>query len=62
MTDEELYQARRTILAMLADRPDILATMAEFNFRVLIYPDRFEKGGRVYDLPEFRGLNRGFTC
>ena len=58
VTDEELYQARRTILAMLSDRPDILATMVEFNFRVLIYPDRFEKGGRVYDLPEFRGLNR----
>ncbi|MCY3773800.1 MAG: hypothetical protein OXG98_17470 [Gemmatimonadetes bacterium] len=57
VTDEELYQARDTILAMLSDRPDILATMAEFKFRVLIYPDRFEKGGRLADLPEFSGLD-----
>ena len=57
VTDEELYQARDTILAMLSDRPDILATMAEFAFRVLIYPDRFEKGGRLADLPEFSGLD-----
>ena len=57
VTDEELYQARDTILAMLSDRPDILATMAEFRFRVLIYPDRFEKGGLLTHLPEFRGLD-----
>ena len=57
VTDEELYQARDTILAMLSDRPDILATMTEFKFRVLIYPDRFEKGGRLTDLPEFSGVN-----
>jgi len=57
VTDEELYQARDTILAMLSDRPDILAAMAEFKFRVLIYPDRFEKGGRLADLPEFSGLD-----
>ena len=57
VTDEELYQARETILAMLSDRPDILATMIEFKFRVLIYPDRFEKGGRLTDLPEFSGVN-----
>ena len=57
VTDEELYQARDTILAMLSDRPDILATMAGFAFRVLIYPDRFEKGGRLADLPEFSGLD-----
>ncbi len=57
VTDEELYQTRDTILAMLSDRPDILATMAEFNFRVLIYPDRFEKGGRLDELPEFTGLD-----
>ena len=57
VTDEELYQARDTILAMLSDRPDILATMAEFGFRVLIYPDRFEKGGLLTHLPEFRGLD-----
>ena len=57
VTDEELYQARDTILAMLSDRPDILATMTEFKFRVLIYPDRFEKGGRLTDLPEFSGVS-----
>ena len=57
VTDEELYQARETILAMLSDRPDILATMIDFKFRVLIYPDRFEKGGRLTDLPEFSGVN-----
>ncbi len=56
VTDEELYQTRDTIQAMLSDRPDILATMAEFKFRVLIYPDRFEKGGRLEELPEFHGL------
>lgn len=57
VTDEELYQTRDTILAMLSDRPDILATMAEFEFRVLIYPDRFDKGGLLTHLPEFRDLD-----
>ncbi len=57
VTDEELYQARDTILAIISDRPDILKTMVDNRFRVLIYPDRFEKGGRLGDLPEFKGLD-----
>ena len=54
VSDEELYQVRDTILAMLSDRPDILNTAAEIGYRVTIYPDRFEQGGLVTDLPEFR--------
>ena len=54
VTDEELYQVRNTILAMLSDRPDLLTTMAQNSFRVIIYPDRFEKGGLITDLPEFK--------
>ena len=54
MTDEELYQVRATILAMLSDRPDLLSTAAEIGYRVSIYPDRFEKGGLITDLPEFK--------
>ena len=54
VSDEELYQVRDTILAMLSDRPDLLSTAAEIGYRVSIYPDRFEKGGRITDLPEFR--------
>ena len=57
VTDEELYQTRDTILAIIADRQDLLNTMSEFGFRVLIYPDRFEHGGLLTDLPEFKGLN-----
>ncbi len=57
VSDEELYQTRTTILAMVSDRPDVLKTMVEHGFRVLIYPDRFEKGGRLVDLPEFSNLN-----
>ncbi len=57
VTDEELYQTRDTILAILADRQDLLNAMSEFGFRVLIYPDRFEHGGLITDLPEFKGLN-----
>ena len=53
VSDEELYQARDTLLAMLSDRPDILKTAAEIDYRIVIYPDRFEKGGRITDLPEF---------
>ena len=53
VSDEELYQVRDTILAMLSDRPDILSTMAANGFRVTIYGDRFEKGGLITDLPEF---------
>ena len=41
----------------MADRRDLLNTMSEFGFRVLIYPDRFEHGGLLTDLPEFKGLN-----
>ena len=55
VSDEELYQTRTTILAMLSDRPDIHRTMAANSFRVLIYPDRFENNGLITDLPEFRG-------
>ena len=54
VSDEELYQVRNTILGMLSDRPDLLSTMAEIGYRVIIYPDRFEKGGLITDLPEFR--------
>ena len=54
VSDEELYQVRNTILGMLSDRPDLLSTMAEIGYRVIIYPDRFEKGGRITDLPEFK--------
>ena len=57
VSDEELYQTRTTFLAMLSDRPDLLKTMVEHGFRILIYPDRFEKGGRIVDLPEFSNLN-----
>ena len=53
VSDEELYQARDTLLAMLSDRPDILKTAAEIDYRIVIYPDSFEKGGRITDLPEF---------
>ncbi len=59
VSDEELYQVRDTFLSMLSDRPDLLKTMTEHRFRLLIYPLRFEKGGLVSDLPEFRGL--GFS-
>ena len=54
VSDEELYQVRNTILGMLSDRPDLLQTMAENGYRVSIYGDRFEKGGRITDLPEFK--------
>ena len=54
VSDEELYQVRNTILGMLSDRPDLLSTMAEIGYRVIIYPDRFEKGGLITDLPEFK--------
>ena len=54
VSDEELYQVRNTILGMLSDRPDLLSNMAEVGYRVIIYPDRFEKGGRITDLPEFK--------
>ena len=57
VTDEELYQTRDALLAMLSDRPDLLETMAEYRFRVLIYPDRFEKGGLLTHLPEFSELD-----
>ena len=53
VSDEELYQVRNTILAMLSDRADLLSTMAANGFRVVIYGDRFEKGGLITDLPEF---------
>ncbi len=59
VSDEELYQVRDTFLAMLSDRPDLIKTMSDYAFRLLIYPDRFEKGGHVSDLPEFKGL--GFS-
>ena len=39
---------------MLSDRPDILNIAADIGYRVIIYPDRFEKGGLITDLPEFR--------
>ena len=55
VSDEELYQTRTTILAMLSDRPDIHRTMVANSFRVIIYPYRFENGGLITDLPEFRG-------
>ena len=53
VTDEELYQVRDTMLAMLSDRQDIHDTMVQHGFRILIYADRFEKGGRITDIPEF---------
>ncbi|MCY4082499.1 MAG: fibronectin type III domain-containing protein [Caldilineaceae bacterium] len=56
VSDEEFYQVRDTFLAMLSDRPDLLKTMNDHGFRLLIYPLRFEKGGLTSDLPEFRGL------
>ena len=39
---------------MLSDRPDLLDAAAEIGYRVSIYPDRFEQGGLITDLPEFR--------
>ncbi len=55
VSDEELFQVRDTFLAMLSDRPDLRKTMNDHGFRLLIYPLRFERGGLVSDLPEFRG-------
>ncbi|MDE0462391.1 MAG: fibronectin type III domain-containing protein [Caldilineaceae bacterium] len=55
VSDEELYQTRTTMLAMLSDRSDLHGTMAAYNMRLLIYPDRFEYGSLITDLPEFRG-------
>ena len=59
VSDEELYQVRDTFLAMLSDRQDLRKTMNDHGFRLLIYPLRFEKGGRTSDLPEFKAL--GFS-
>ena len=55
-SDEELYQTRHTMLAMLSDRPDLHTTMAENGFHVAIYGDRFETGSVITDVPEFRDL------
>ena len=48
--DAELYHARDIILAMLSDRPDILAAMAANRFRVIIYEDDGCRG--PFQVPE----------
>ena len=50
--DAELYHAREIILAMLANRPDILAAMAANGFRVIIYENDGCRG--PYQVPELR--------
>ena len=48
--DEELRRTQATLLAMVADRPDLLDVLASQNTRILLY-DR-DKGG-LSQLPEF---------
>ncbi len=50
VSDEELRRAQATLLAMVADRPDLLDLLASQNTRILLY-DR-ERGGPS-QLPEF---------
>ncbi len=50
--DAELYHARDIILAMLSNRPDLLANMAANRFRVIIYESDGCRG--PYQVPELR--------
>ena len=50
--DAELYHARDIIVAMLSDRPDILAAMVANRFRVIIYEDDGCRG--PFQVPELR--------
>ena len=50
--DAELYHARDIILAMLANRSDLLANMAANRFRVIIYESDGCRG--PYQVPELR--------
>ncbi len=52
--DEELRRTQATLLAMVADRPDLLDVLASQNIRILLY-DR-QRGGPA-QLPEFAGYS-----
>ncbi len=50
--DAELYHASDIILAMLSERPDLLAAMVANRFRVIVYEDDGCRG--PYQVPELR--------
>ena len=52
VADEKLFEARDIVTGMFSARPDLLKTMADNRFRVVIYSVRDETGG-IDKLPEW---------
>ncbi len=58
--DAELYHASDVILAMLSNRPDIVAAMSASRFRVVIFEDDGCRG--PFQVPEIRHLLSPGSC